>query len=213
MTGSGRRRLGPRRSPGPLVAVGLLLAILAAGCGTRASSSGAAARSAAQPVPALPPRSTALPLNGVQLCGLIAGPDAARLGVGPGNPSGQMNMGTAACQWANQAVYPNNTWMVRALPNTAAGSALGHKSGGAQIVAIGGFPAVQTTPGSGSPDRGCVLWVDVADHQTLMVDYLDGSGDDPAMNHAMACQRASQAAQMMVTRLKTLTVTREPARR
>lgn len=157
----------------------------------------------AQPDTALPPRPATLRLNGVEPCALLAGPGARELNVQPGVPSGRPDLGNAQCYWANYLVRPNDNWLAEALLSTSAESVLSG-SPDARVVQVDGFPAVQTDAPGTDPARACLLHVDVAPGQSLLVRYLEGTGDNPAMNHALACHKAQQAAEFMVNQLRTL---------
>ncbi len=98
---------------------------------------------------------------------------------------------------------PNDNWLAEALLSTSAESVLSG-SPDARVVQVDGFPAVQTDAPGTDPARACLLHVDVAPGQSLLVRYLEGTGDNPAMNHALACHKAQQAAEFMVNQLRTL---------
>jgi len=75
---------------------------------------------------------------------------------------------------------------------------------GAQIVQVAGFPGVQTASDLQDPSKQCVLMLDVAPGQTLQATYQNSHGDYPGINHQVACQLASKAAELMVANLRNL---------
>jgi len=73
-----------------------------------------------------------------------------------------------------------------------------------KIMRIDTFPAVQTATDFGDPQHECLLFVDLAQGQSLQVQYLNQSGVYPGINHAVDCQLAATAATEMVITLRTL---------
>jgi hypothetical protein len=68
-------------------------------------------------------------------------------------------------------------------------------------VAVQGYPAVRSTAPGADPARECLLYVDVADGQSLVVEYLRGL--DAASDRGAACLGAQQSAGFMVQALMT----------
>jgi hypothetical protein len=75
---------------------------------------------------------------------------------------------------------------------------------GAQVVQLDGFGAVQTAAPYVDAALNCVLVVDVAQGQSLGVQYTNFAGDYPGINHDVACQLDRRAAELMVRNLRTL---------
>lgn len=155
---------------------------------------------ATDPASALPPRPRDLQLAGHEPCSLLAGSAVARLGVGPGSPHGVTSAGSARqCQWSTMAGHPSEAIVARLLPEQSAASMVGLPDADGTVT-VDGYPAVRTTTPGGDPQRDCVLYVDVADHQTLVVEYLRGL-DGLATDRTSACRGAQAAAASMVQSL------------
>jgi hypothetical protein len=111
-------------------------------------------------------------------------------------------LGSVACQWANHA-RPDNRWLARLIVGRSADYAM-RSTTGVQVVQVGGFAAVQTAAPYQDPKANCVLVVDVAQGQSLGVQYLNLAGDYPGINHEVACQLDRKAAELMVQNLRGL---------
>jgi|SRR5882757_7836186 len=72
-----------------------------------------------------------------------------------------------------------------------------------RVVNIASFPAVQTATAYGNPAHECLVFVDVAQGQSLQVEYLNQRGDHPGISHEIACQLATTAATEMITTLRS----------
>jgi hypothetical protein len=72
-----------------------------------------------------------------------------------------------------------------------------------QVIDIDGFGAVQTTGSFVSPQRHCLVLVDVAPGQTLWAQYAKSSGELAGMTHDLACAKAREDAQVIVANLRT----------
>lgn len=187
-----------------------LIVLLTAGCSPAATPADGVATSSAStaphfaaPRPGLPPRPVDLPLGGVEPCALLAGPGAAQLGVGPGSAHGATGTGDAAqCQWSTLSAHPGNHWMARVLLHRGADTTFINPSA-TPLTQVDGFTAVQVSSPS-NPASECVLYVDVAPQQSLLVAYSTDSAAGPGTTHAIACVKAQSAATFMVQRLRTL---------
>ncbi|HEX4253137.1 MAG TPA: DUF3558 domain-containing protein [Pseudonocardia sp.] len=191
---------------GRLGAAVLLLGLT--GCGSEATPAAPAGTTApAAPAPStspFPPRPAELKLDGVDPCALLNGAQQAQLGVEQvGRDSNSDELGSAACQWGNNGAKPDNRWLVRLIVKRGAGYALGSTTG-VQVVQIGGFSAVQTAPPYQDPNINCVLVVDVAQGQSLGVQYGNAAGDYPGISHDVSCQLDRRAAELMVQNLRAL---------
>jgi hypothetical protein len=132
---------------------------------------------------------------------LLAGPGALQLAVGPGSPHGVTGTGDAAqCQWSTLAAHPDDHWMARVLLHRGADTEFLDPSR-TPLIQVDGFTAVQVIPRA-NPSRECVLYVDVAARQSLLVGYDNGSA--AGAGTAPACEKAQTAATFMVQRLRTL---------
>jgi hypothetical protein len=178
-----------------------------AGCGSGGSTaapSGTTAPAAPPPSSSLSPRSAELKLDGVDPCALLTAAQQGQLGVEQvGQANNSDELGSAACQWGNNGAKPDNRWLARLIVKRGADYALGSTTG-VQVVQIGGFSAVQTAAPYQDPNTNCVLVVDVAQGQSLGVQYGNAAGDYPGINHDVACQLDRKAAELMVQNLRAL---------
>jgi hypothetical protein len=179
-----------------------------AGCG----SAGAPATSGGTPTPAAPPPSTSplpsrpaeLKLDGVDPCALLTAAQQAQLGVEQvGQDNNSDELGSAACLWGNNGGKPDNRWLARLIVKRGADYALGSTTG-VQIVQIGGFSAVETAAPYQDAKTNCVIVVDVAQGQSLGVQYSNIAGDYPGISHDVSCQLDRRAAELMVQNLRAL---------
>ncbi|HTF46915.1 MAG TPA: DUF3558 domain-containing protein [Pseudonocardia sp.] len=184
------------------------LVIVLAGCGAETSPASAGSSVAAPaPTPSnspLPPRPAELRLNAVDPCALLTTAQQGQLGVKAalsGNDGDEL--GSAACLWGNNGGKPDNRWVARLIVKRSADYALGSTTG-VQVVQVDGFSAVQTAAPYQDPNTNCVLVVDVAQGQSLGVQYLNLAGDYPGISHDMACQLDRKAAELMVRNLRAL---------
>jgi len=111
--------------------------------------------------------------------------------------------GSFDCIWSTFPTNPVNNWTTRAVLDHGAEYYLDSVTG-AQLVQVAGFAAVQTSSSLADPEKQCLLYVDVAPGQALDVQYINPNGDYPGINHQVACQLASKAAELMVANLRNL---------
>ena len=175
----------------------------AAGCGMRAPAPVPSAPESAPPALALPPRPTELRLDGTNPCQLLKPAQTGQLGVNSGAESQDEDaLRSPVCLWSNHA-KPDNRWVARLYLGQSADFAL-TSSTGHEIVQVDGFPAVQTSAGFEDPTTHCLLFVDVAQGQSLSVLYTNMAGDYPGINHEVACRLARDAAGLMVQNLRAM---------
>lgn len=196
------------RTPVNLVVLSAVLALSVAGCATTEPppagrpETGVPAPAPAQPGPALPPRPAVLPMTNVDPCSLLTDAQARRLGVEPGRRyENQDDMPGPDCRWTNFPETPDRRWIAQPVRTRGAEYALGSTTG-AQVVQVQGFSAVQTSSPYGDPRWSCLLFVDTAPGQSLLVSFINESGDDPRMTHERACQMATAGAGMMIQNLR-----------
>ena len=70
----------------------------------------------------------------------------------------------------------------------------------APVFTVVGFAAVTALAAGTDPDPICQIGVDVMDKQTLVITYQHWAKTEP-MNHDLACQKARQAAELVMTTL------------
>lgn len=184
--------------------LGSLIVLTAAGCGAAPPPPNPVPASPAPPLSRLPPRPTELRLDRVQPCALLTQAQTHQLGVDAGEPSVDTDSAhSAVCLWSNNLDVPDTAYLARLYATQSADYALASETG-AQVVTIDGFPTVQTAAGGDDPRTHCLLFVDVAQGQSLSVLYVNMAGDYPGINHDVACRLARDAAGLMVTNLRTL---------
>jgi hypothetical protein len=121
--------------------------------------------------------------------------------VGQHNDADQF--GSLDCLWANHST-PDISWLARAIVKQGAGYALGNTAP-VEVVQVGGFSAVQTSSPYQNANTECILAIDVARGENLWVQFDNLAGDFPGINHQVACQQASKAAELMLRNLRGLT--------
>jgi hypothetical protein len=145
-----------------------------------------------------------LPLSGVKPCDLLTHAQTVQLAAEHTTP-GSNNDGKDSpdCQWDNFGGPPDNGWLIRLELNQDASYYLASTTG-AQIVQVGGFPAVQSSSPTQNPNTHCIVLVDAAPKQTMYVLYTNLDGDYPGISHQVACQQADKVAEMAVGNLRRL---------
>jgi hypothetical protein len=196
------------RSYPPLLALSAVLALGAIGCTANAPPPGSKPdtpqpASPVRPVPALPARPAVLPVDKVEPCALLNDAQVRQLKVEPGRSHVNTDeLPGPDCLWSSFPANPDRGWLAQPLPTRGADNAL-HSTTGAQIVQVAGFPAVQTTSPYTDPRSSCLLFVDTAPGQSLLVQF-ESHGDEPEMTHERACQNAAAGAEMMIQNLRAL---------
>lgn len=179
-----------------------------AGCGTGESQTAPNSTTVpTAPPPStspFPPRPAELKLDGIDPCALLTAAQQGQLGVERvGQDNNSDELGSAACLWGNNGGEPDNRWLARLIVKRGADYALG-SSTGVQVLQVGGFSAVQTAAPYQDAKTNCVIVVDVAQGQSLGVQYSNIAGDYPGINHDVACQLDRKAAELMVQNLRAL---------
>jgi hypothetical protein len=186
---------------------GAALVFGAAGCAP-ASPPPAAPSPPPSPAPTsspFPPRPAELRLDGVDPCALLTSAEQTKLGVEQvGKIDDADQFRSLVCQWGNPGgIVPENAWIARAIVKQGADYALGNTAP-VQVVQVGGFSAVQTSSPYQNANTECILAIDVAQGEHLRVEYDNRAGDFPGINHQVACQQASKAAELMLQNLRGL---------
>lgn len=152
----------------------------------------------------LPPRPSELRLDQVDPCALLTREQFRQLGVRAGERAEDSDgLGSIACQWRNFPKEPDIHYLARLIVKRGADYALDSTTP-TQVVTIDGFSAVQTTSPSGNPNDHCLLLVDVAQGQSLWVQWMTTSPDYPGLTHELACQQARDAGRLMLSNLREL---------
>lgn len=181
----------------------ILVSAVLAGCAAPmagAPESGAPTAAAGTPSFSRPRE---LALDGLDPCALLTPAQLKQLGVG------QESRGTAtsftdgrqfpSCQWARFPQEPQDSYLIgndlnRGVQFSLVGAA------GVQVIKVAGFAAVEYEDGGGRPHRNCVLAIDIAAGQNLIVRY-DYNGSTVPMNRQLACEKAKVAAEMAIQTL------------
>lgn len=162
--------------------------------------------SAAPPTPAsrLPPRPAELRLDQVNPCALLTPAQVHELGVGAGERGENTDeLGSIGCLWRNFPEEPDISYLARLIVRRGADYAL-DSTEPTQVVSIDGFSAVQTTSPYVDPKEHCLLLVDVAQGESLWVQWLTTSPDYPGLTHELACQQTREAGRLMLENLRGL---------
>lgn len=177
--------------------VGLLVVALAAMAGCAGGSPSAVG----SPFPARPDE---LRLDQIDPCALLTKTQVQQLGEHAGERRENSDeLGSIACLWRNFPEQPDSTYLARLITKRGADYAL-NSGTGAQVVAIDGFAAVQTTSPYADPKEHCLLLVDVAQGQSLWVQWRTLSTNYPGLTHELACQQAQEAGRLMLGNLRGL---------
>jgi len=192
----------PRCVAGPL---GAVLLVGLAGCATEAPAPSQVAPGAPPATDSpFPARPAELKLDAVDPCSLLTAAQQSQLGIQHVQRDDNSDeLGSAACLWDNSGGSPDNSWVARLIVKRGADYALGSTTG-VQIVQVSGFTAVQTAAPYQDSKINCVLVVDVAQGQSLGVQYLNTRGNYPGISHDVACQLDRRAAEFMVQNLRVL---------
>jgi hypothetical protein len=113
------------------------------------------------------------------------------------------SMRSPYCQWSNDLGEPDTRYLARLYIGQGADYALRSETG-SEVVDVNGFATVQTAAGGNDPKTHCLLFVDVAQGQSLSVLYVNRRGDYPGINHEVACRLARDAAGLMVQNLRAM---------
>jgi len=177
----------------PVVAA--VVVLTAAGCGASTSTPS----HTPGPASALPPRPATLSLDDVDPCSLLTDTQRAQLQVRRGSPDTDSSgpFKGRVCTWLDQN-DPNAGYDGTAALHQGAEFALG----GEPVRSVGGFAATTTVSAGTDPNRFCGLLVDVASGQSLAADYSNNGHDYPGMNRELACFKAQQLAEAMLSTLR-----------
>jgi hypothetical protein len=151
----------------------------------------------------LPPRPQDVSLQEVDPCDLLTAAQRDELGVGRGREGTATHEGfnSPSCIWTRFPEEPRDSYLIELIQQRGAEYAL-DSSTGVNIVQVEGFPAVETRRGGNYPNEShCVLLVDVAENQSLWIQY-DYEGSTIPTDREMACEKARNTAGMAVQTLR-----------
>lgn len=209
----------------PLVIMGVLALVLAAGCtattGGTATPGGSAgpsdtppgssdapsASGSAEPTVQVPPRPADLPLDGVEPCTLFTEAQLSQLGItdppSPKTAGGEFN--GPACDLDIATLETFYGYEIVAITDEGIAPWLtGTRNVEARLAEVAGYPAATYwfRGAEGNKTIDCATSVDVADGQQLMVTADNDS--DRSFTLEQLCQMAEKAAGMAVQTLQTL---------
>jgi hypothetical protein len=143
-----------------------------------------------------PPRPAALDTFDLDPCTLL--PPASARALAAQNitsVAGPVNY----CRWKQTSVRGGSIWTARLITYRGAGV----QPPGARLGSLQGYGVAESSDAKLGPDVSCRLSVDVADQQSLEVDYESVLNDNPTgMNHQLACARDYQMAGPLLANLR-----------
>lgn len=152
----------------------------------------------------LPPRPSELRLDSVDPCALLSPAQVRQLGVHTGELAKNTDeLGSDDCLWRNFPEQPDTSYLARLIVKRGADYAL-DSTEPTQVVTIDGFSGVQTKSPQGDPKDHCLLFIDVAPGQSLLVQWLTTSHNYPGLTDELACRQDREAGQLMVENLRGL---------
>ncbi len=153
--------------------------------------------------PALPARPVELPLNGVDPCGLLTPAQLDAMKVPGRTASADPNadrFGSVGCSWGTAQLPPYGAPSIRlvtAQPIDYFDYMLDRK----QVSDIDGFPTIRDNP-QGRPEELCLLFVDIAQGQTLQVQYNKLYAEPGTINREQACAKARELGHAVIATLR-----------
>jgi hypothetical protein len=178
----------------------------AAGCGgsTPPVPTGSDASAPAPASPGLPPRPATLAMGQINPCALLTESQRDRYGVGAGQPTtedyGGPNKGPR-CIWNSLTTHPDYGYTAVFVVNRGVDAV--HSQEPPRT--IDGFGAVTTGTIGTDPNSYCQVFVDVAPDHAFSVSFSNLGNDIPGINHQVACDKAQQAAELMLTNFRAAT--------
>ncbi|WP_345703358.1 DUF3558 domain-containing protein [Pseudonocardia eucalypti] len=178
-----------------------LLALVVVGCGSVPSAKPHSGSAGATPVQASRPREVRV--DQLDPCTLANRDALAQLGVGDQQrriDANAANPGQVACAWSNPLGDPQTIALTIA---TVSNRPISYylRSVGARPTRIAGFAAADTVGTFNDPEHECIVAIDVAEGQSLLVMVSNDLGDLPGVSHAMLCEKAHVAAEDVMRRL------------
>lgn len=189
-----------------LVTTAAALALFGSGCAGPVSTapSGGTSSATTPAGPALPARPATLTFGTSNPCDLLNEPERQRYGIGAGQPTtedyGGPNKGPR-CIWNSLTMHPDYGYAAGFVVNRGVDAV--HSQEPPRTIA--GFGAVTTGTIGTDPNMYCQVFVDVAPNQAFSVSFDNQSKDIPGMTHQVACDKAQQAAELMLTNFRDAT--------
>ncbi len=150
-----------------------------------------------------PARPRALPLDGIDPCSLFTTTHLARLGVrDPIAGTNLIGIPSPTCGWSRFPTEPLDSYVTRVIANRESAYFLANETG-TEFTQVMGYGTVRTTAPHAPKGRSCLLFIDVADGQTLGIAY-QYEGRTEQVDTAKACAKAEAAAMMALETLATL---------
>lgn len=111
--------------------------------------------------------------------------------------------GGSRCGWGSNSTAVFGSWIARLAFDQPFPTTLDSPVP-VQHLQIEGYPALQGSSSTSSPDASCVQVIDIAPNQTLMISYaIDGT--IAGLNHQKACENATRFSTMVIHNLRALT--------
>jgi hypothetical protein len=187
-----------RALAGCLAALGLLVLT---GCGGAEPSTPPASSAV---IPGLPPRPATLSAEGVKPCELLTEAQRTQLGLGAAQPNAPVYSGPnqgPGCVWNSLHRHPDYGYTGGFVINRGVDAVNSREP--PRVVA--GFGAVTTGTVGTDPAYYCQIFLDSAPNQAFSVSFANNGDDIPGMNHQLACDKAQQAAELMLANLRAAT--------
>ena len=182
----------------------LVMAVMGCAGPTEATPTGDNAASATPAGPVLPPRPATLAFGQTNPCDLLNEAQRKQYAVGAGQPTtedyGGPNKGPR-CIWNSLTMNPDYGYVAGFVVNRGVDAV--HSQEPQRSVA--GFGAVTAGTIGIEPTYDCGIFVDVAPNQAFSVSYDNQGKDIPGMTHQVACDKAQQAAELMLTNFRAAT--------
>jgi hypothetical protein len=156
--------------------------------------------------PSIPPQAAQpaqVPFNKVNPCQLLTTDQLNTLDAYKVLSYPQQEPGDSTCAWSSNKTAVNGSWIAdltfdQPFPTTLDSPAP------VQHLQIEGYPVLEGSNSSSTPDASCVQVIDIAPNQTLMASYVIG-GTIAGLNHRKACENATQFSTMVINNLRALT--------
>lgn len=143
--------------------------------------------------PALPPRPADVPIDTLDPCDALTTRQLRELDVTDPVFTDDTDGRGARCRW-DRADEPVEAYVIARVTTVGAESSLTNPRG-AGIISIAGYPAVETQGETAPRNSNCIVIVDVAPGQALLVQY-DFTGVSLPMTRPLACEKARAAAEL-----------------
>lgn len=130
-------------------------------------------------------------------CALLSSVQVRQLGLNPGQLQPATDgWGAVECLWTSIAAHWGGNYVGRVLS--------GPVPGGSPAASINGLPTAEYTPAGLDPNYYCAYLVTLPSGETLWAQYGSPNGNQPGINHRVACHNAQTAAADMASTFNSL---------